>query len=112
LHHVMVALLLPPVAQYPELFGERFVIRHDNAPFAAGAEILAWIEAEASGRAYAAGPAAVIACAMRLAGILDDGNAVTVRDRHDGIHRCHLPIEMHGHDSPRAGRDRRFELDG
>ena len=94
----MIALLLTPVAQHAHRLRLLVVVGDDDAALATGAEVLARIEAEAAGQADAAGARASIFSAVRLAGILDDGNAVALGDRRDRVHVGHLAVEMDGHD--------------
>ena len=82
LQDVVVALFLAPVAQHADRsWHVLVVVGDDDAALAVGAEVLAGIEAEAAGHADAAGAAALVLGAVRLAGVLDDGNAVAVGDR-------------------------------
>ena len=80
------------------------VVGRDGSRFAAGAQVLAGIEAERRGCAQRPGlaPALLLARevlgAVRLAGILDDQQVVLAGEIQDRIHVGHLPVQVHRHD--------------
>src|SRR3569623_3051927 len=86
LQDVMVAPVLPPVAQHAHLFHLLVIVGDDHAAFAVSAEVLAGIEAEAAGDADAAGALPLVFGTVRLARILYHRNAVRVANLHDRVH--------------------------
>ena len=73
---VVVLAGLAPVAERAHGLGVRGVVGGDAAALAGGAEVLAGVEAEGGDVAPGAGAAAVARRAVRLAGVLDDDEAV------------------------------------
>jgi hypothetical protein len=88
---------------------QRFVIGHAHSAVAHSAEILAWEETEAPDGADASGLAPFVRGRNRLRGVLDNVQAVTPRDVHDGIHLRHLAEQVYRHDRPRAFGHRAFD---
>ena len=75
---------LAMVAEHAHAIGERGIVGGDGAGFAEGTEVFAGIKAETTGDTEAAGAAALVSGAVGLAGVLDHGDAVPVRDLEDG----------------------------
>src|SRR5512132_4448261 len=84
--HMAIPLGLSPVAQSPNAPCHLVVIGDNGAALAAGAEVLARIEAEASEVAETAGAAACVLGAVRLRRIFDDDKTVRAGDLENGIH--------------------------
>ena len=81
----------------------------DRAALAAGAEVLAGIEAEAAHFAEGPGPHAAAFGAMGLRRVLDDGEPVPPRDLRDRVHVGEPAVQVHGKEGPRPRRDRRLD---
>ena len=83
---------------------QSLVVGGDGAGFAAGAQILAGIEAERCGVSHRPGLAPAgfllreILRAVRLAGILDEDEVVPSRQLEERVHVGDLPIQMHRND--------------
>src|SRR5438093_6105766 len=107
-----VAPRLSVVAQRARQQSHPVAVRGERAALAVGAEVLGGIEAEGGGPAEAADAPAVVARAVGLAGILDDGDVVASGDRQDGIEIRGPAVEVHRHDCPRARGDRGFDALG
>ena len=107
---MVVAAFLAPVAQLAHPSGEGGIVGDCAAAFAAGAKVLAWVEAEAADRANRACAPALPGRAMRLGGVLDDLQAMLRGDRHDGVHVGHATVQVDGDNGLGARRDR--ALDG
>src|SRR6266542_1795604 len=56
-----------------------------------------------------AGAPASILGAMRLRGVFDDDEPVTLRHGENGVHVARVPVEVHGDDGARPRRDARLE---
>src|SRR5262249_33958433 len=80
---------------------ERRVVGDDHAALARGDDLVG-VEAEAARGAEARHRAALRARARGLAGILDDGEAVSASQLEDGIEVERVAEEVHGEDGPRA----------
>ena len=107
---VLVAHLLAPRAQEAQLLRPLGVVGHHRAALAVGAEILAGIEAEAAEVAHRAAPPPVVLGAVRLARVLDDGDALAPRDVENRVHVGRLAVQVHGNDGFRPRGDGGFEL--
>src|SRR5262245_26964999 len=93
---VMVLGALPVVAQLQQHAVQGGIVGGDGAAVPEGAEILARIEAPRRRDADGADAAALPACAVRLAGILDEMNAMRVGDPPQRIQIGGAPVEMYG----------------
>src|SRR5665213_3565181 len=95
----MVIFLVLPVVSQNLNFSRQFLVVGDYATrFAQGAEVLAGIETETSRNAHRAGMAAFVESAVRLAGVFNDGNAMSSGNFQDGVHVSALAKEMNGND--------------
>src|SRR5438067_1649185 len=92
--HVVVLLRLTPVAQHADRLGVAGVARRDEAAFAAGAKVLARIEAETREVADAADAAAAVLRAVRLARVFDDDQIALARDGENRIHIGGLSVDV------------------
>ena len=97
-------LIEAEVAQAPCARRERRIVGHDHAAFA-GRDDLVRIEAEAADRSDAARAPAVLLRAVGLGRVLDHGEPVTRRERHQWSHLRHVAVHVHRHDRARARRD-------
>src|SRR5439155_2441031 len=101
---VIILLRLAVIPEHTNLTRERLVVRGHGASFAAGAQVLARIEAErgrAAERASLAPPIFLfreVFCTVRLAGVFDDNEVVSGGQLEDGVHVGHLPVQMHGNE--------------
>src|SRR5262249_34487469 len=93
LEHVVIALLLSPVAKHADRLRVLFIAGDDRAAFAVCAKILARVEAEAARYPETAGAAPLVLRAMSLAGILDDLKSMALGDVENRIHVGHLPVQ-------------------
>ena len=100
---VVVADAHAVVAEQAEAVGERVVVGRREAALA-GHEVLRRVQAEHR-RAEAPGAPAVVRGAVRLCGVLDDGEPVAVGDRHDRVHVGHEAVQVDRHDRLRPRRD-------
>ena len=94
-----------PVAQLRVVGGEQ-------AAFAGGRQVLAGHDREGGDVAERADPAVLVRGAVRLGGVLDDGQPVARREGEDRVHVGRQAVEVHGHDRPRPVGAERFELRG
>ena len=76
----------------------------DGAAFARR-QVLRVLEAEAAEVAQRAALPAPVLGQPRLAGVLDHGEIVLLRDRVDGVHVARHAVDVHGHDGARAVGD-------
>ena len=105
---VVIAIGLAAVAQaLARARRSRVVVGRQRAAVAERAEILRRVEAVRRGGAEAADRPAPARGEVRLAAVLDDGEAVPRGDRGDRRHVGRLAVEVHGHDRGGARRDRR-----
>ena len=106
-HLELVARPHPLVAVEPQPVGQPVVVGRDEAALG-GRHVLRRVQAE---RAVpeAAGLPAAERRAVRLAGVLDDGQAVAVGDRLDHVHVGDEPEEVDRADRPGPRRDRRLD---
>src|SRR5688572_32891590 len=101
---MVVLAALSVVPDHPNSTGEIFIVCSHGAGFTAGAEIFSGIETESSSFPHRTRalpcivPGRKILAAMSLAGILENHQAVLLRECHDGVHVAHLAIEMNRHD--------------
>ena len=109
-HLVVVSLAHALVPVQPEPVGQPVVVGRDQAALA-GRHVLRAVQAE---RAVpeAADPSAPELGAVRLAGILDDRQAVTVGDGHDRLDVGRQAEQVDRADRSRPGRDRRLDPAG
>ncbi len=105
-HPVRVLVLLPVVAVQAHRLGGGGVVGGDRAAVAQRPEVLARVEAEGGGVAERARRPALVGGAVRLAGVLDDRQAVSRGDLGERVHVHGLPVQVHGHDRGGARRDR------
>src|SRR5262249_34893344 len=96
--------------QRPRSIRELLVVGNKRSSVAHGAEILRGIKAERRGAARASSCNAITRGTMRLTGILDDLDAVLLRDTGERMHVRHLPMEVDGHRVRRTGGGRGFDL--
>ena len=111
---MVVFLALAPVAEHAQPRGQVVAVGDDGAALAAGAEVLARVEAEATDIAEAAGAAALVLCTMRLGRVLDHDEAIGIGEREQGRHVGHAAMQMHRQDRPGStgqhlGNGRRIE---
>src|SRR5579862_605345 len=109
--YVTVLCFLAPVAKHPNPVGSLRVICSNNSTLAAGAQVLAGIEAETAEVPQRTSANALVLSSMRLGGIFDDGQRVLFRNRQDRIHFCRMAIEMHRDDGLRLRSDGAFHLE-
>lgn len=109
---VVVFLFAAVIAQHAERPRKLFVIRHDGAGVAEGTEILCRVKAETACVAERARHRAAEFRAMRLGTVLDEAQAVRLRDAADRVHLRGLAIEMDDHDGTRFRRDGRLDACG
>ena len=83
-HGVMIFADLSVVAQDADRFVEGGVVGDDSAGFPESAEIFPGIKAEAPCVAYRSRLAAFVFCSMRLAGIFDDKEPVSITEPFKG----------------------------
>ncbi len=100
---------LAPVAELAHGVGLRVVVGDDGAALAAGAEILAGVEAEAGQVAEGAGAPALVLGAVSLGRVLDEGEPVLIGEGADRIHVRHEAVEVHRQDGLRALGERALE---
>ena len=86
------------------------IIGNNHSAFSERGNIFLFVEAEASGRAHAAGLASFVFSADCVTGILDDRNVVPFGDGEDRVHVATLAIEVHGKNGFGVRGDLRFEL--
>src|SRR6266545_3983139 len=103
---VVVLLLLAVVAHHPDPLGQLGVVGGQRAPVPVGAQVLARVERERGEGAEAAGPFAVPPRAVRLAGVLYDGQVVRAGEREHRVHVGRLAVQVHDHQRLAARRDR------
>ena len=90
------------VAHPPQLRGELVVVGGDRAGVAERAEVLARVEAEASGEADRACGAIAVARAVGLRCVLDDGEIVLAGEAEDRLRVAEPAVEVDGDDRPGA----------
>src|SRR5262249_23522446 len=88
--HVAALIAQAAEERVPSLLG-----RDDHAALA-GRDLLVGVEGEHAGLPQAADRPPTIAGADRLAGVLDDGNAVRAAEGENGIHVRRLAEDVHG----------------
>jgi hypothetical protein len=93
---------LAVLAQRPRACGDLLIVRHDRAGISERAEVLGGIEAERSGEPARTGSASVTARTVRLAGVFDDRESVTLGRSPERDQVGHLTVEMDGQDEPRS----------
>ena len=71
---------------------------------------LVGVEAERARVAEAATAPTLVRGAVGLGGVLDDRQTVPLRQVEQGIHIHRVPIDVYGHDGPRALGDAAFDL--
>ena len=91
--------------------GETVVVGNDDAALT-GRDVLPLLEAECSERTERPDLSAIVARHERLRAILDDRNAVRVRELLDRFHVGWIAEQMGNDDSPRSGRDRPLDRFG
>ncbi len=101
----MVLARLAVVAPLPDRGGQRLVVGGHQSAIAHPAQILAGIETETAQRAYRAAALALVARAVRLAGILDYLEPVFRRDGEDRLHVSRLPVQVHRNNRAGASGD-------
>ncbi len=104
---VAVALAHPLVPVEPDPVGEAVVVRGDEAALT-GRHVLGAVQAERP-VTEAAGPATAELRAVRLAGVLDDRQPVTIGDGHDGVHVRRQAEQVDRADRPGPRRDGRLD---
>jgi hypothetical protein len=114
---VTVAVALPAVAQPPQARRVPRVAAQDGAPVAERPEVLRRVEGEGAERRDRAHRPPAVEGAVRLAGVLEHGEAAPVREFENRLQVRGVPVEVHGHDRPRARGDRprdgaRVEVEG
>ena len=96
------------IAQAAGARGERVVVGQQHAALA-GRQQFVGVEAERARVAEAATAPTLVRCAVGLGGVLDDCQSVPLRHVEQGIHIHRVPIDVHGHDRPRALGDLTFD---
>src|SRR4029077_3357321 len=91
-HLVMIAVDLSAVAQPLHPVGQRAVVGDHRSAVAERAEVLRRVEAESAGDADGADRRTTARRQMRLAAVLDDGEAVTRGDALDSRHVGRLAV--------------------
>src|ERR1700737_785904 len=89
---VRVAVRLAVAAHDAGEVGNGIVVRRECTAFSVRPQVLAWIEAEGAGEAEVPDAAATMTGAMRLAGVLDDGDPMAVRGFGDGLEVGRTPV--------------------
>src|SRR5512139_2869134 len=97
---MVVFAALAMISQHPHGLRKLIVAGHHGAGIAESAQVLSRVEAEASGDAHAAGPSALVKCAMGLAGILDYRQLVLAGDLQNRVHVSRLAVKVDGDDCP------------
>ena len=82
----------------------------DDHPAVAARDRLVFVEAVDAGRADAAHPLALVGRAERLRAVLDDGDAVAIRDILEFIESGRRTEHMHDDDRPSPRRDPRLDI--
>ena len=82
--HVRVLARPAEIAEQPDALRELLVVGRHRAAVAVRAEVLARVEAEGGGPPEAADPASLVAGAVRLARVLDEGEAVLAQSSSSG----------------------------
>ncbi len=96
---LVVVLVDPPViGEHSCPCREVVVVRHDRAAVAVGLQVLTGVETETGDMAYRSDPPPLVVRPVRLRGILNDFQPVSVRQAQKRIHIRRLPVEMHGDD--------------
>jgi hypothetical protein len=90
------------VADAAHAICEAVVSGEDRAALTAGGDDLVLPEAEAAGDADRSGEAAIVEGAMRLRGVLDEGDAAILRDGRESIHVGRVTVEVNSDDRPGA----------
>src|SRR5438552_16668514 len=88
------------------------IIGDDHSPFPESGDVLLLVKAEAAGRSHAASFASFILAPDRMAGILDDGDALLAGNVQDGVHIAALAIQMNWENGFGIRSDPGFELGG
>ncbi len=91
---VVVAARLPAVAEPAQAIGERAIVGGDRAAVAQRAQVLGRVEAERRGGRAAADRPTIGRGQVRLTGVLDDRESMTVRHPADRRHVGRLAVEM------------------
>jgi len=97
-HGVVIFFDLAVIAEDADFFVEVGVIGEDCPGFAKGAEVFAWVEAEAAGIGEEAGFFSVVFGAVGLAGVFDDEDPVLAGDVEDGLEIGGVTEEVDGDD--------------
>ena len=92
------------VAPAPGKLGHCFVVGGERAAFASG-DLLVGIEGERTAVSNASDAAAIDGGAYRFAGVFDDSQPMTLRQRHDAIHVAGMSKDVNRQDGARAGTD-------
>ena len=95
---VLIAGFGPVVAQHPRAVGKLIIISHQHAGITQCAEVLGRIKAERTEITQATDRLVCAPRALGLCSILNDLQAVFLRQGAHGVHVRHLPEEMHGND--------------
>src|ERR1700727_1490451 len=99
---VIVLLGLAVIAKHTHAGRDGGIVRGGCTSFPACPKILAWVKAESGRVAHRPGllpavlPSRKVLRTVCLAGILDNKNAILVRQLKNSVHVSHLAIEMHG----------------
>ena len=104
---VPVLLALAPVPQPACRLGQLRTVGDDRTALAAGAQVLAGVEAEAAEIADRADAAALVLGAMRLGRVLDHHQTVGVGEHDQLVHRRRRAVQMDRHDRSGPRRSRR-----
>ena len=93
---VKIFLRLPVIPDHADLLRHLFVLGHDGAGLAEGAEVLAGVEAKAAGCAQGSCFFAFVRGAVGLAGVFDDNEVELASDFEDRVHVGRLAVKVDG----------------
>ena len=105
-----VVVLLPGSMHddHSRLFSKEGVVRHNHSGIAEGSQVLAREETDGTKGSDTPHFASLVFRPHGLCSILDNGDSVLVRDRHDLVHGTRLPVQMNGDNGPGLLCDGRF----
>ncbi len=91
------------VAKYPDSLCHIILVGHHRTCFAICSQVFSRVEAETSGIPYGTARLPLYSCAMGLTGVLDYTEPFCFGNVHDGVHICHLAIQVHRNYWPLSG---------
>src|SRR3989442_9831784 len=98
------------IAQQTKFLRQLFIVRNDRAGLAVRAEVLARIKTETAGIAARSDSRRFVFSAVRLRGIFNHAQVMTLRDVEDWIEVDSLAVKMHRNDRARVRSDGSFYL--